>query len=85
MGVCDVLVRQLLKIGVFEKFVERSDQIVIGAITLCPVGCGVACDLRVEIVVIITQPVERPGIFVVTDRAQRTRKTPKKITFCWVC
>ena len=31
------------------------------------------------------QPIERLGIFVVTDRAQRTRKTPKKLPFSGVC
>jgi hypothetical protein len=85
VGDCDVLVRQLLKVCIFENFVQGSDQIVIGAIALCPVSRGVACDLRIEIIIIIAQPIERLGIFVVTDRAQRTRKTPKKITFCWVC
>ena len=44
-----------------------------------------ACDLRIEIVIIIAQPIERLGIFVVTDRAQRTRKTPEKFAFRRVC
>ncbi len=85
VGVCDVLVRQLLKVCIFENFVQGSDQIVIGAIALYPVDRGVACDLRTEIVIIIAQPIERLGIFVVTDRAQRTGKTPKKFAFCGVC
>jgi hypothetical protein len=45
----------------------------------------VACDLGIEIVIIIAQPIERLGLFVVLDRAQRTRKTPKKLTFYRVC
>src|SRR5262249_4110426 len=48
--VCDVLVRQLFKICIFENFVQGSDEIVIGAIALCPVGRGVACDFGAEIV-----------------------------------
>jgi hypothetical protein len=78
----DVLVRQLLKVCIFENFVQGSDQIVIGAIALCPVSRGVACDLRIEIIIIIAQPIERLGIFVMTDRAQRAGKTPKKFAFC---
>jgi hypothetical protein len=66
---CDVFVRQLLKICIFENFVQRADQIIIGVVTLCPIGRGVACDLRIEIVIVIAQPIERVGIFVVTDRA----------------
>ena len=62
VGVCNVLVRQLVKI--FENFVQRSDEIVIDVFTLCPVGRSVACDLRIEIVIIIAQP--SLGIFVVT-------------------
>ena len=46
---------------------------------------GVACDLRIEIIIISAQPIERLGIFVVTDRAQRTGKTPKEFAFCGVC
>jgi hypothetical protein len=38
VGVCNVLVRQLGKICIFENFVQRSDEIVIGVFTLCPVG-----------------------------------------------
>ena len=82
VGLCDVLVRQFLKICIFENFVQGSNQIVIGAIALYAVNRGVACDLRTKIVIIIAQPIERLGIFVVTDRAQRTRKTPKEFTFC---
>ena len=65
----------------FENFVQRSNQIVIGAIALCPVSRGVARDLRAEIIIILAQPIERLGIFVVADRAQRTRKAPKKFAF----
>jgi hypothetical protein len=78
VGVCNVLVRQLIKICIPENLVQRSDEIVIGEFTLCPVGRRVTCNLRIEIVIIIAQPIERLGIFVVTDRAQRTRKTSKK-------
>jgi len=81
VGVYNVLVRQLLKICIFENFVQTSDEIVIGVFTLCPVGRSMACDLRIEKVIIIAQPIERLGIFVVTDRAQRTRKTSKEFTF----
>ena len=65
VGLCDVRVRQLLKICIFENFVQGSNQIVIGAIALYAVSRGVACDLRTEIVIIIAQPIERLGIFVV--------------------
>src|SRR3974377_1451191 len=57
----------------------------INEFALCPAGCGVGCDLRIEIVIIIAQPVEHVGIFVVKDRAQRTCKTQKKLTLCGVC
>jgi hypothetical protein len=77
--VCDVLVRQLLKICIFEKFVQRSDQIVIGAIALCPGNRGVASDLRIEIVIVITQPIERLRIFVMTDRALACAQSAKKV------
>ena len=77
-GVCDLLVRQLPKICIFENFIQRSDEILISAISLSLFGRSMTCELRIEIVVIIAQPIERFGIFVVTDRAQRTRKTPKK-------
>jgi len=69
VGVCDFLVRQLLKICIFENFIQGSDEILISAISLCPFGPSVASDLRIEILIIIAQPIERFGIFVVTDRA----------------
>ena len=53
VGVYNVFMRQLVKICIFENFVQRSDEIVIGVFTLCPVGRSVACDLRIEIVIII--------------------------------
>jgi len=50
VGVCDILVRQLLKICIFKNFVQGPNQIVIGAIALYAVDRGVACDLRTKIV-----------------------------------
>jgi hypothetical protein len=85
VGVCDLLVRQLLKICIFENSVQRLDEIVISAISLCPFGRSVAGDLRTKIVIIIAQPIERFGIFIMTDRSQRTRKTSKNFTLCRVC
>jgi len=85
VGFCDLFVRQLLKICIFENFIQRSDEIVIGAIPLCAICRSVACDLGIKIVVIIAQPIERLRIFVVTDCAQRARKTPKKLAFYRVC
>jgi hypothetical protein len=85
VGLGDLRVRQLLKICIFENFIQRPDEIVLGAIALCTIRRSVGCDLGIEIIVIIAQPIERLGIFVVTDRAQRTRKTPKKFAFYGVC
>ena len=69
VGFCDLFVRQLLKICIFENFIQRSDEIVIGAIALSAIRHSVPCDLWIEIVIIVTQPIERVGVFVVTDRA----------------
>lgn len=77
MRVGDVLVRQFLEIGVLEDAVERADEIVVSAVALRAVGRGEASDLGTEIVVIVAQSIERLGIFVMTDRAQRAGKTPK--------
>jgi hypothetical protein len=85
VGLCDVLARQLLKICIFENIVQGSNQIVVGAIALYAVDCGVACDLGTKIVIIIAQPIERLRIFIVTDRPERARKTPKKFAFCRIC
>ena len=61
--------RQLLKTCIFENFIQRSDEIIIGAITLSAIRHNVPFDLWIEIVIIVTQPIERVGVFVVTDRA----------------
>src|SRR5262249_40932949 len=53
VGLRDILVRQLLKICILENFVQGSDQIVIGAIALSPVGRGVACNLGAEIIIVV--------------------------------
>jgi hypothetical protein len=85
VSVSNVLVRQLLKIRIFENFVQRPDEIVISGIALSAVGLNDARNLGTEIVIIITQAIERLGIFVVADRPQRSRKAPKKFAFCGVC
>src|SRR5580692_8764993 len=77
--------RQLFEISVFENLVERLNEIGIGAIGQRAVGRGECRDLGTEIVVVVAQTVERLGIFVVTDRSQRSREAPEQFALIGVC
>ena len=52
-GYWERLVRHFLEIRIFENFIQGPDQIVIGAVGLCPVGRDVARELGAEIIIVV--------------------------------
>jgi len=63
--------RQLDEVRVLEHFVERGDEIGVGAIEPRTIERRMRRRLRVEIIVVIAQPLERREILVVIDRREQ--------------
>ena len=70
MGRTDLRVRQLDEIRVLKHLVERGHEIGVGARERRAVQRRMGHDLRVEIVVVVAQPLERREILVMADRGE---------------